>query len=101
MYLKICAVLIVLMQISISIAFAVDDKKNSATGGPSAGDARRAGGLRAGFQRNSAATLFPTRFACCRACKNIANNSGGCALKSWRTTVNKSRVRRSPCFQAL
>ena len=48
MYLKICAA-IVLMQISIGTAFAVDDKKNSAAGRPSAGDPRRAGGLRAGF----------------------------------------------------
>jgi len=68
MYLKICAA-IVLMQISISIAFAVDDKKNSATGGPSAGDARRAGGLRAGFNeilprpysRHAARAVVPAR----------------------------------------
>ena len=47
MYLKICAA-IVLMQISIGTAFAVDDKKLAA-GRPSNRNPRRAGGLRAGF----------------------------------------------------
>jgi len=47
MYLKLCAT-IVLMQISIGTAFAVDDKKTAA-GRASTGDPRRASSLRAGF----------------------------------------------------
>lgn len=99
MYLKLCAT-IVLMQISIGTAFAVDDKKTRSRSGFYRGPPKSKQPARR-IQRNSAVTLFPTRFACWRACKNIANNSGGSALKSWRTTVNKSRVRRSPCVQAL
>ena len=68
MYLKICAA-IVLMQISISTAFAVDDKKTPQPGGLLNGNPRRAGGLRAGFNeilprlnsRHAARVVVPAR----------------------------------------